>query len=160
MCFLSIRMQRNEQKLKAKYGNINLAESDITLTNRNVTMLLILGFMGGLLAGALGLGGGVIFNPVLLAMGLPPQVSGACSLYLVCFSKIASCLVYILNGKMNFFYALWIGLWACTGGVIGSLCLIIYIKYGGRQSTIVFILAFEFVVSVVLIPYFGIKQII
>lgn len=65
-------MQRNEQKLKAKYGNINLAESDITLTNKNVTMLLILGFMGGLLAGALGLGGGVIFNPVLLAMGLPP----------------------------------------------------------------------------------------
>lgn len=72
MCFLSIRMQRNEQKLKAKYGNINLAESDITLTNKNVIMLLILGFMGGLLAGALGLGGGVIFNPVLLAMGLPP----------------------------------------------------------------------------------------
>lgn len=121
--------------------------------------LVVLGFMGGLLAGALGLGGGVIFNPVLLTMGLPPQVSGACSLYMVFFSKIASCLVYILNGQMNILYALWVGLWASIGGVIGSLALIMYVKYGGRQSTIVFILVFEFVISVSLIPYFGTMQV-
>jgi hypothetical protein len=52
-------------------------------------------------------------------------------------------------------YALWVGLWASIGGVAGSLALIIYVKYGGRQSTIVFILVFEFVISVSLIPYFG-----
>lgn len=132
MVVLSVWMLRKEQRIKKKYGNINLEESDITLTNKNITILILLGFMGGLLAGALGLGGGVIFNPVLLLMGLPPQVSGACSLYLVCFSKIASCLVYILNGKMNIFYALWVGLWASTGGVLGSLCLILYLKYKGR----------------------------
>lgn len=121
--------------------------------------LVVLGFMGGMLAGALGLGGGVIFNPVLLTMGLPPQVSGACSLYMVFFSKIASCLVYILNGQLNIMYSLWVGLWASLGGVIGSLALIMYVKYGGRQSTIVFILVFEFVISVSLIPYFGTMQV-
>ena len=115
--------------------------------------------MGGILAGALGLGGGVIFNPVLLTMGLPPQVSGACSLYMVFFSKSASCLVYILNGKMNILYAFWVGLWGSIGGVLGSLFLILYVKYGGRQSTIVFILVAEFVVSVALIPTFGALQV-
>jgi hypothetical protein len=65
-------MLKNEQKLKAKYGNINLVESDITLNKKNLTVLILLGFMGGMLAGALGLGGGVIFNPVLLTMGMPP----------------------------------------------------------------------------------------
>lgn len=72
MAILAVRMLRNEQALKLKYGNINLVESDIVLTNKNITILILLGFMGGMLAGALGLGGGVIFNPVLLAMGLPP----------------------------------------------------------------------------------------
>lgn len=72
MVVLAVRMLRNEQALKKKYGNVNLEESDVILNNKNITILILLGFMGGMLAGALGLGGGVIFNPVLLAMGLPP----------------------------------------------------------------------------------------
>lgn len=72
MVAVSIRMLRAEQNLKIKYGNVNLVESDIIFDKRNTTILLLLGFMGGILAGALGLGGGVIFNPVLLTMGLPP----------------------------------------------------------------------------------------
>jgi hypothetical protein len=98
MAVFSIRLLKGEQDLKIKYGSINLVESDIIFNKGNIAVLVVLGFMGGLIAGALGLGGGVIFNPVLLTMGLPPQVSGACSLYMVFFSKIASCLVYILNG--------------------------------------------------------------
>lgn len=153
-------MLKSEQDLKIKYGNINIVESDIIFTKKNLIVLVWLGFMGGLLAGALGLGGGVIFNPVLLSMGLPPQVSGANSLYMVFFSKVASCLVYILNNQMNMLYALWVGLWATVGGVVGSFALILYLKTGGRQSTIVFILVLEFIVSVVIIPYFGSKQVI
>ncbi len=118
--------------MKIKYGNINIVSSDIIFNKTNILKLVSLGFFGGLLAGAFGLGGGVIFNPILLTMGLPPQVSGANSLYLVCFSKIASCLVYILNGRMNLSYAFWIGIFTSLGGVLGSLFLIIYVKYGGR----------------------------
>lgn len=135
-----------------------MSEHDIVFNARNIVILCFLGFTGGMLAGAFGLGGGVIFNPILLTMGLPPQVSGACSLYLVCFSKIASSLVYILNGKMNILYALWAGLFTSIGGLLGSLFLIFYIKYGGRQSTIVFILVSEFIVSIIIIPTFGTIQ--
>jgi uncharacterized protein len=109
-----------------------MTEHDIVFNAKNIVILVLLGFTGGMLAGAFGLGGGVIFNPILLTMGLPPQVSGACSLYLVCFSKIASSLVYILNGKMNILYALWAGLFTSLGGLLGSFFLIFYIKYGGR----------------------------
>jgi len=160
MLGIAIRYLKFEQDLKIKYGNINIVESDIIFTTKNLVVLIVLGFFGGLIAGALGLGGGVIFNPVLLTMGLPPQVCGSCALYMVFFSKIASCLVYILNGQMNMLYAMWVGLWASIGGIIGSVALIIYVKYGGRQSTIVFILVSEFVISVFLIPYFGSQQVI
>jgi hypothetical protein len=72
MVFLSVRILGSDQQLKIKYGSINLVESDIIFNRKNISTLIVLGFMGGLLAGALGLGGGVIFNPVLLTMGLPP----------------------------------------------------------------------------------------
>lgn len=60
-------------------------------------MLLIMGFFGGWVAGALGLGGGSIYNPALLSLGVSPKVSSASGLYLVTFSKIASVLIYFMN---------------------------------------------------------------
>jgi hypothetical protein len=92
---IAIFMVRSEQNLKMKYGNIGMVDSDIIFTTKNVLILVFLGFFGGIISAALGLGGGVIYNPILLTLGLPPQVAGACSLFLVCFSKIASTVVYI-----------------------------------------------------------------
>jgi uncharacterized membrane protein YfcA len=132
-----------------------MTESDIIFTNKNVLFLISLGFFGGFLAGAFGLGGGVIYNPILLTMGLPPTVAGACSLYLVCYSKIASTVVYSLNGLLDWNYGLWVGFWSCLGGLIGSVVLIFYIRFGGRQSFVVWALVLEFVISVVIIPTYG-----
>jgi uncharacterized membrane protein YfcA len=58
--------------LRLKYGGLNLVDSDIRFTNKNLASLIGLGFGGGIVAGAFGLGGGTIFNPILLTMGLPP----------------------------------------------------------------------------------------
>jgi len=84
--------------LKIKHGKINVVDSDILLSSSNVRCVVLLGFFGGLIAGALGLGGGVIFNPMLLMLGLPPLVSSASGLFLVTFSKIATSTIYLVNG--------------------------------------------------------------
>ena len=95
---IAVRLAQSNQNLKLKYGGVNLGESDIRYNDRTkLTQLLILGFVGGWVAGALGLGGGCVYNPALLALGIPPKVSSATGLYLVTFSKIASVLVYFLN---------------------------------------------------------------
>lgn len=141
--------------MKIKYGKVGMTESDIIYTNRNVLVLVSLGFFGGFLAGAFGLGGGVIYNPILLTMGLPPTVSGACSLFLVGYSKVASTIVYALNNLLNIQYALWVGLWASVGGFIGSIALVVYIRFGGRQSVVVWALVIEFLLSIIIIPLYG-----
>ena len=87
-----------EQELKRKYGNVNLVESDLIFQGAVLKKVLGLGFGGGWVAGALGLGGGVIFNPLLLAMGVPPKVSSATGMYLITFSKIATSFLYVLFG--------------------------------------------------------------
>lgn len=116
------------------------------------------GFMGGLIAGALGLGGGVIYNPVMLNLGLPPLVSAASGLYLVTFSKVATTMVYIINGQLNLPLGLWVSFCSTIGSVLSMLLAQKIMAATGRQSLIVWILVFIFVLSIGIIPVFGVKD--
>ena len=85
---ISVKLYRYEYNLKTKYGGVNQCESDIVLDRSNLKKLLFLGFFGGFIAGAFGLGGGVVFSPILLSLGMPPRVSSSTGSYLITFSKI------------------------------------------------------------------------
>jgi len=98
-------------------------------TLRNV---LGLGFTGGWVAGALGLGGGVIFNPLLLSMGVPAKVSSATGMYLITFSKIVTCVIYFLYGELVIDYALWAALVSVLGSIAGLATINWYMKKFGR----------------------------
>jgi hypothetical protein len=50
---------------------IGTCKSDIQYSG-NSLVKLVLASIGGGLAGAVGLGGGVVFNPVLIGMGVSP----------------------------------------------------------------------------------------
>ena len=115
MIFISVKLYRYEYNLKAKYGGVGQCESDIVLDKKNLRKLLSVGFFGGFVAGAFGLGGGVVFSPILLSLGMPPRVSSSTGSYLITFSKISSCLIYAINGKILWDYALWISLWSVLG---------------------------------------------
>jgi uncharacterized membrane protein YfcA len=118
MVYVSTRLNKYEFDLKKKYGGINQAPSDIIPVGSVLIKLLFLGFFGGFVAGAFGLGGGVVFNPILLSLGMPPRVSSATGAYLITFSKISSCLVYALTGYFIWDYAGWIALWSVIGAFI------------------------------------------
>jgi len=124
-------------------------------TLRNV---LGLGFGGGWVAGALGLGGGVIFNPLLLAMGVPPRVSSATGMYLITFSKIVTCVIYFIYGELVVDYALWAAFVSCLGSIVGLKVANWYMAKYGRQSIIVFCLTAILGVSVIGVPVFGARD--
>lgn len=121
-------------------------------TLRNV---LGLGFGGGWVAGALGLGGGVIFNPLLLSMGVPAKVSSATGMYLITFSKIVTCTIYFIYGELIMDYALWCAFVSCIGSIIGLASVNVYMRKFGRQSIIIFFLTIILCLSVVGVPLFG-----
>lgn len=54
---------------------------------------MLISFSGGLVSGTLGLGGGSIYNPCLIEMGVDVKVAGATGMYLVLFSAINSSVV-------------------------------------------------------------------
>ena len=119
---LAVRVAKQETALKQKFGNVGIAESDLDLNStKMIYILLVLGFGGGFIAGCVGLGGGAIYNPMLITLGVPPAVSSATGLYLVFFSKIASCFVYYLNAELNLSYGFWIAFWSTVGMILGLL---------------------------------------
>jgi len=79
-----------------------MCDDDLIYTKKNVLIITSLGFLGGFLAGVFGLGGGVIYHPILLTMGLQPQVSAVCSLYLVGYGTMVATAVNALHSSINY----------------------------------------------------------
>ena len=134
---------------------MNYQPGDIKFEGDTLNKLLVIGFAGGWVAGALGLGGGSIYNPALLMLGVHPKVSGATGMYLVLFSTINTCLVNYLNGYLNIPYACWIASWSLAGSILGMAATDKVVQATGRPSIIVWVLVFVFAISTIATPVFG-----
>ena len=140
--------------MKIKYG-VNFKEGDVRLEGKALTVLISIGFVGGLVAGALGLGGGSIYNPALLSLGVHPKVSGATGMFLVLFSTINTCLINFLNGFLDIKYACWISTFSLLGSVVGMAATDKVVKMTGKPSIMVWVLVFVFIISTISTPIFG-----
>jgi uncharacterized membrane protein YfcA len=67
--YFSSIYNKKEQDLRKKY-NVNFTLDEVIFEGRNLILLIVIGFGGGFAAGAFGLGGGSIYNPALLALGV------------------------------------------------------------------------------------------
>ena len=119
---LATRKVLREQRLKDKLG-AGMAPSDIKLTPQTLFKLIIFAFLGGFMSGALGLGGGAIFNPMLLSMGMLPSVVSATAMYMILFSSSASSIIYIIHHLLNLQFCFWISFWCSGGSVLGLYIL-------------------------------------
>lgn len=137
-----------------KYG-INFVEGDVIFEGKALTVLICIGFIGGLVAGALGLGGGSIYNPALLSLGVHPKVSGATGMFLVLVSTINTCLINFLNGFLDVKYACWISTFSLLGSILGMAATDKVVKMTGKPSIMVWVLVFVFIISTISTPIFG-----
>ena len=152
--FVAVRVNQQEQRLKIRY-DVNFKNGDIRYEGDALYQLTGLGFVGGLVAGALGLGGGSIYNPAFLTLGVHPKVSGATGMFLVLFSTINTCLVNYLNGFLHVHYAVWISFWSVIGAFIGMQVTDKVVQMTGKPSILVWILVFVFTLSTIATPIFG-----
>ena len=65
-----IRRLQREEEIK-KRTKVGLCKSDISYKGKQIIQLAVCSIGGGL-ASAVGLGGGIVFNPMLIGMGVPP----------------------------------------------------------------------------------------
>ena len=84
---------------------------------------LVVGSILGGIIGVMGLGGAVVFNPVLLSLGVQPTVVAATGMYLIMYSQASNTAIYMLMDTLPLNYALWIGVCSCVGILICLLTI-------------------------------------
>jgi uncharacterized membrane protein YfcA len=104
------------------------------------------------MAGLLGIGGGLIFGPLLLELGLNPIVSTATSNFLVLFTSSSTSLQFILLGVMNFKYGFICTICSTLGSYLGTVAIQRLLERTGRASILIFSMAMVEAVSSVCIP--------
>lgn len=97
--------------------------------------LLSISIVAGWLSGALGMGGGSIYSPCLLAMGVNPQVAGATGMYLVIFTSLNSCIANYQGSDLNLEYGIWLSLLASLTSLLSLFIADFYHKRTSKQST-------------------------
>ena len=132
-----------------------MASSDLRLSQPILLRLVTFAFLGGFMSGALGLGGGAIFNPLLLRLGVLPCVASATGMYMILFSTSGSSIIYIIHKMLNLQFCFWIGFWCSSGSLLGLFILNKIIKRFDRQSPVVFSLTIVLGLSSLLVPIFG-----
>lgn len=105
----------------------------------------------GLFAGLVGVGGGLVFSPFFLLMGLEPAAAVATSSTCVLFTSSSTTFQYLLTDRVIMSLALTYGLVTAVASYFGtSLVHSLQDSFKGRRSYVTMIVAFAVALSAVL----------
>lgn len=82
------------EKIEAGYVFI---DGDCKLDPKSVGMYMFIGWFGAFISAFCGIGGGSIFCPVLIIIGIQPQVGTATGMYLTLFTSLSYVIISIVQ---------------------------------------------------------------
>ncbi|KAK7392533.1 hypothetical protein VNO78_20976 [Psophocarpus tetragonolobus] len=148
-----------DHKKRMSTGNLEcICEASIDWTAMNLTFCALCGIVGGIVGGLLGSGGGFILGPLLLEIGVIPQVASATATFVMMFSSSLSVVEFYLLKRFPIPYALYLGLVSVLAGFWGQFFVRRMIAFLGRASIIVFILSGVIFASALTMGVVGIEK--
>ncbi|PQP95496.1 uncharacterized protein Pyn_25417 [Prunus yedoensis var. nudiflora] len=115
----------------------------------------LMALLAGILGGVFGIGGGMLISPLLLQVGIAPEVTAATCSFMVFFSSSMSAFQYLLLGMEHADTALIFAIMCFVASLLGLVVLQRAIKVYGRASLIVFSVSTVMALSTVLMTSFG-----
>ncbi|GKY95595.1 hypothetical protein MPSEU_000520800 [Mayamaea pseudoterrestris] len=113
-------------------------EGDIKWDERATIVYPIICAAAGFFAGMFGVGGGIVKGPLMLAMGVHPKVSSACSAVMILFTSFTATTSFIVFGLLLPEYAILLGIMGFVTTYIGQVGLTYLMNKSGRNSLIAF----------------------
>lgn len=144
LCSIKLLKTEHDVKVRVKY---QFSKGDIPWTNSSISKMALIALVGGMMSSLVGIGGGMIFNPVMISFGVHPSVSSSTSMYMVLLSTFSSSMQFFLLGMLPLDYTLGFGLIVTLATLIGLLTVNKVNKKYGRPSFLVLLLAFVIIVS-------------
>ena len=109
--------------------------SAITWDKRNTIVYPLISVVAGLVSGIFGIGGGIVSGPLMLALGVHPQVVSATSACMILFTSFISTLWKLTFGFLKYDYAVFcIGL-GFVSTLVGQIVTTRLLKRTGNRSS-------------------------
>jgi uncharacterized membrane protein YfcA len=110
------------------------------LTRNHTTRTMLgysgIGFIAGILAGLVGVGGGLIFAPAFLGMGLDPTITVATSTFCVLFTSSSTTSQYLLLGRIILSLVPVYAITNIVASLLGTSCVLLADTYKTPKSLI------------------------
>lgn len=148
--------EESEIKERALISTENSREFRVTA--ENIDDFTKSALLGGLLAGYLGLGGGIIMNPVMMELGMPGQIATATSGLFVLFTSFISMFQTVVSGGVEWVDVLYFAPLVFIGAFGVSSILRYLVDYYKRPSIVLFVLTFVMVIGIIVIPAFALYR--
>eukprot|EP00301_Raphidiophrys_heterophryoidea_P009263 c13630_g1_i1.p1 GENE.c13630_g1_i1~~c13630_g1_i1.p1 ORF type:complete len:502 (+),score=124.13 c13630_g1_i1:35-1507(+) len=113
-------------------------KGDVKWDYRNSLVYPTLCTLAGIAAGLLGIGGGMVKSPLMLEMGMLPEVTAATSIFMILFTSSSTTMQFLVLGMLRLDYSLWYGGVGMVGAYMGQIVTDMIIKKYGRASVVVF----------------------
>lgn len=124
----------------------------------NGIKLSVVTLIAGIVAGLIGIGGGMVVGPILLELGFNPQVSSALTATNVLMSSSTVSMLVLISGTVPIDEALFFSCVCFAGAYFGKNFLGKLIKRLGKTSVIIFILGGVIFLAIVAVLAQGIIE--
>mmetsp|Transcript_95634 Transcript_95634/g.143269 ORF Transcript_95634/g.143269 Transcript_95634/m.143269 type:complete len:594 (+) Transcript_95634:205-1986(+) len=98
-------------------------------------------FMAGIVAGLIGIGGGMVLGPLMLIMNVHPRVSSATTATMIVLTSSSVAVLFVTAGLVPWEYAVTFFSICFCGAYIGKTYIDGYVKRTGKASVLIFLLA-------------------
>ncbi|CAK0781249.1 hypothetical protein CVIRNUC_005324 [Coccomyxa viridis] len=150
-------VRQYEKRVAAGY---EWTEGEVEWTPRNTIVYPLICSMAGLVAGLFGVGGGIVKGPLMLEMGVLPDVAAATSATMIIFTAASASVVYLSFGSIPMDYAVLTFLVGLTFTIIGQAACYWLMRALQRRSVVIFAMALLMVISMVIIYYEAVLSVI
>tara|TARA_B100001248_G_C27397682_1_gene466893 strand:- start:2851 stop:4104 length:1254 start_codon:yes stop_codon:yes gene_type:complete len=135
--------------------NLNFAflKGDIVWDNKNIIKFVIIASITGFLSTYMGIGGGMLVTPIMIQVGMIPEVVVATCSISTLFSSIISCVNYIIEGNFLWKYGISFAISSALGSIVGLKLSDYILNKFKRQSIIIFIVSLILFTSIILLTY-------
>jgi len=133
---------------------------DVVWNWTNVVRYMVYAFVCGLLAGCLGIGGGLVLSPLLLELGFYPAVASAISGMAVLVTSTSALLAYGLSNRVYWQFVILLMPLTFISTLIGKVLIDRYAERNNKQSIIIWSVALFLILCLVMLTYQGLADLI
>lgn len=124
----------------------------------NVARYMVYAFICGLLAGCLGIGGGLVLSPLLLELGFFPAVASAISGMAVLVTSTSALFAYGLSNKVYWQFVILLMPLTFISTIVGKILIDGYAERNNKQSSIIWSVAIFLVLCLIMLSIRGLIE--